>query len=206
MAESAEEVHARILAAVGPDGRLPVPPYVGWDIFPWEVVDGAIVPRTLAPPSDEPTRGGEGDGAPCQACTEGFDPARIVWEDETWVLSHGGAPSGLPIVLSLSTREHLDLGTLDDDQASQLGRITNRLVRIMENLPEIGRVHVNRWGDGGSHFHQSFWARTARLTNVLGSPAMEWDDIIPPGPEAVWRDDLSTVAEKLANWGGEARV
>ncbi|MDE0775539.1 MAG: hypothetical protein OSB43_04605 [Nocardioides sp.] len=206
MPESAEEVYARVVAAVGADGHLPMPPSGEWDIFPWEVLDGAIVPRTLAPPSDEPTRGGEGDGAPCQACTEGFDPARIVWEDETWVLSHGGAPSGLPIVLSLSTREHLDLGTLDDDQASQLGRITNRLVRIMENLPEIGRVHVNRWGDGGSHFHQSFWARTARLTNVLGSPAMEWDDIIPPGPEAVWRDDLSTVAEKLANWGGEARV
>ena len=106
------------------------------------------------------------------------------------MLSHQGAPSGLPLVLSLLTRDHLDMGNLDDDQASQLGRITNRLVRIMENLPEIARVHVNRWGDGGSHFHQSFYARTSRLTNVLGSPAMEWDDIIPAGPEDVWRADL----------------
>ncbi len=206
MPEPAEEVYARVVAAVGADGHLPMPPSSDWDIFPWEVVDSQIVPRTLQAPSDEPARSGESDEKPCAACTNGFAAERIVWENDAWVLTHHGAPSGLPIVLTLSSREHLDLGTLDDDEASQLGRITNRLVRIIENLPEIGRVHVNRWGDGGSHFHQSFFARTARLTHVLGSPAMEWDDILPPVPEDIWRNDLSTVAEKLANWGGEARA
>ena len=98
------------------------------------------------------------------------------------------------------------LPELDDELASQLGRITNRLVRIIEHLPHVGRVHVNRWGDGGSHLHQVFFARTARLGGVLGSPAMEWDDIIPAGPEDVWRADLHTVATKLANWGGDARA
>ncbi|CAN5437497.1 hypothetical protein BH11ACT8_BH11ACT8_33390 [soil metagenome] len=123
-----------------------------------------------------------------------------------WVLTHAGAPTGLPLVLFLHTREHLDMGNLDDEQASQLGRITNRLVRIIENLDHIGRVHVNRFGDGGSHFHQFFFARTARLTHVLGSPALEWDEILPPGPEDVWRADLHTVATKLAHWGGDARA
>ena len=206
MPESAEEVYARVIAAVGTDGHLPMPDSGTWDIFPWEVVDGQIVPRTIQPPSADPARWGEADDKPCGVCTDGFDEAHIVWEDDVWVLTHRGAPTGLPIVLTLLTREHLDLGTLDDDQASQLGRITNRLVRIIENLPEIGRVHVNRWGDGGSHFHQSFYARTSGLTNVLGSPAMEWDDILPAGPEDVWRADLATVAEKLANWGGDARA
>ncbi|CAN5125054.1 hypothetical protein BH09ACT12_BH09ACT12_23330 [soil metagenome] len=206
MPESAEEVYARVVATVGADGHLPMPPSSDWDIFPWEVVDGEIVPRTLQAPSDEPARWGETDDKPCGTCANGFDAAQIVWEDDVWVLTHHGAPSGLPIVLNLSTRDHLDMGNLDDDQASQLGRITNRLVRIMENLPDIGRVHVNRWGDGGSHFHQWFFARTSRLTNVLGSTALEWDEILPPGPEDVWRADLSTVATKLANWGGEARA
>ncbi|WP_340540780.1 hypothetical protein [Nocardioides sp. GXZ039] len=206
MPESAEEVYARVVAAVGVDGHLPMPPVGDWDIFPWTVVDGQIVPRNLPAPSDEPSRWGEADDKPCGVCTDGFDPARMVWEDEGWVLLHGGSPSGLPLVLTLMPREHLDLGMFDDDQASALGRITNRLVRIMENLPEIGRVHVNRWGDGGSHFHQSFWARTARLTHVLGSPAMEWDDILPPVPEDVWRADLAAVATRLANWGGQARA
>ncbi len=206
MAESAEEVHARIVSAVGTDGHLPMPPQGDWDIFPWTVVDGKVAPRTLPAPSDEPARWGESPDKPCGACADGFDPEQVVWDDEQWVLTHHGAPSGLPLVLTLHTREHLDLGHLDDDLASQLGRITNRLVRIMEHLPEIGRVHVSRWGDGGSHFHLWFVARTARLTHVLGSPAVDWDDIIPPGPEDVWRADLHTVATKLANWGGEARA
>ncbi len=205
MPESAEEVYARVVAAVGADGRLPMPPSGAWDIFPWEVVDGQLAPRVLPPPSDEPARSGEAADKPCGACA-GFAAETVVWEDDVWVLTHPGAPSGLPIVLTLHPREHVDLGTLDDEMASQLGRITNRLVRIIEHLPHIGRVHVNRWGDGGSHLHQMFYARTARLTHVLGSPAMEWDDMIPPGPESVWREDLATVAEKLANWGGEARA
>lgn len=206
MPESAEEVYARVVAAVGADGHLPMPPTGDWDIFPWEVVDGRLAPRTLQPPSDEPARWGESHDKPCGTCVQGFDADRIVWEDDVWVLSHPGAPSGLPLVLTLSTREHADMGTLDDDLASQMGRITNRLVRIIEKLPHIGRVHVDRWGDGGSHFHLWFFARTARLTNVLGSTAVEWDEILPPGPEDVWRADLHTVAEKLSNWGGDARA
>ncbi len=35
---------------------------------------------------------------------------------------------------------------------------------------------------------------------------MEWDDILPPVPEAAWRADLHVVATKLANWGGHARM
>ncbi|MCW2816402.1 MAG: hypothetical protein JWN84_3857 [Nocardioides sp.] len=205
MPEPAEDVHARIVDAVGADGHLPMPPKGEWDIFPWEVVDGEIVPRTLAPPSDEEPRWGESPDKPC-SCEKGFDASRIVWEDEHWVLTHAGAPSGLPLVMVLHTREHLDMGELDDELASQLGRISSRLVRIIENLPHIGRVHVNPWGDGGAHFHQWFFARTARLTGVLGSTALDWDDVIPPGPEDVWRADLHTVATKLANWGGDARA
>jgi diadenosine tetraphosphate (Ap4A) HIT family hydrolase len=205
MPESAEEVYARVVAEVGEDGHLPMPPMGGWDIFPWVVVDGEIAPRSLQPPRDEDPRWGESADKPCGACA-GFDPDTVVWEDEAWVLTHDGKPSGLPLVLTLHPREHLDLGELDDEQASQLGRITNRVVRIIENLPHIGRVHALRFGDGGSHFHQWFVARTERLSPVLGSPTIDWDDIIPPGPEDVWRADLHTVATKLANWGGRARA
>ena len=204
MPESAEEVYARVVAAVGTGGRLPMPTSVTWDIFPWEVADGAIAPRVLAPPSDESTRMGEGDRA-CDTCA-GFESDRMVWEDDHWVLTHPGQPSGLPLVLMLHTREHQDYGELDDAMASELGRISNRVVRIIEHLPNIGRVHVNRWGDGGAHFHVWFFARTEGIPGVLGSTASEWDDIIPPGPEDVWRADLHTVATKLANWGGDARA
>ena len=206
MPEPAEEVYARIAAAQGPDGHLPMPPQGGWDIFPWTVVDGAIAPRTLQPPADEEPRWGESASKPCGPCASGFPADRVVWEDEYWVLTHPGAPSGLPLVLNLNTREHLDMGELSDELASQLGRISVRLVRIIESLPNIGRVHAARYGDGAAHFHQWFFARTERLSHVLGSPTLDWDEIIPPGPEDVWRADLHTVAVKLANWGGDARA
>jgi diadenosine tetraphosphate (Ap4A) HIT family hydrolase len=204
MPEPAEEIHARVVAAVGEDGHLPMPEIATWDVFPWEVVDGELVPKTLPPPADEPPRAGE-QGRPCGACA-GFDPARVVWEDERWVLTHEGAPSGLPLVLVLHTRRHVDLSDLDDELASELGRISVRLVRIIGHLPHIGRVHVNRWGDGGSHFHLWFFARPARLGSIRGSYAVEWDAVLPPGPEDTWRADLHTVATKLANWGGHARA
>jgi len=204
MPESADEVYGRVVGAVGPSGRLPTPEYAGWDIFPWETDGNGVVPRVLRPPSDEPVRAGEGD-RPCEACA-GFDADRVVWEDERWILTHRGRPSGLPLVLQLWPWEHLDFGDFDDELAAEFGRISSRLVRIVEHLPNIGRVHVQRIGDGAAHAHVWFLARTHRLTGVLGSPAAEWDDILPPGPEEVWRADLHTVATKLANWGGTARA
>lgn len=205
MPESAEEVYQRIVATTGDGGRLPMPASGGWDIFPWEVVDGALAPKVIPPPTDEPLRRGEDPAMACPECT-GIDAARIVWEDEYWILTHPGQPTGLPLVLMLHTREHEDFGELDDELASQYGRICNRLVRIIENLPNIGRVHVSRWGDGGSHFHVWFFARTKGLMPVLGSPAADWNDILPPADADVWRKDLHTVATKLSNWGGDARA
>ncbi len=197
-------MYARVVDAVGPEARLPMPPQGHWDIFPWEIVDGTIAPKALRPPTDEPVRRGEGD-RPCDECAR-VDSDDVIWEDESWILAHRGQPSGLPIVLLLHPREHEDMGQLDDDLASEYGQICNRLVRIMEHLPNVARVHVERWGDGGAHMHVWFFARTHRLAGVLGSAAPEWDGILPPVPEDVWRTDLHTVATKLANWGGKARV
>lgn len=205
MPESADELYARVTAAAGPDGRLPTPPIADWDIFPWDAVDGQVVPRVLrAPEPEQPREGAEG-GGPCPACA-GFAPERIVWEDERWQLTCFPESSGMPLVLTLWTREHLDIGSFGDDEAAELGRIANRLVRIMEGMPGIGRVHVNRWGDGCSHAHIWFFARPEGFPDIRGSYAVEWDEILPPVPDAVRRADLHTVATKLANWGGTARA
>ena len=49
MPESAAEMYARVRAAAE-DGQLPTPATIAWDIFPWEAVDGAVVPKPLAAP------------------------------------------------------------------------------------------------------------------------------------------------------------
>jgi hypothetical protein len=206
MPESAEEVYARVVAAVGESGRLPMPPVEEWgDWFPWEVVDGNLQPKVLKPPvAAEPARSGL-DGADCQTCTGGGGNVRI-WENWNFHLLRPALPKGLPLVLWLNTNEHLDFTDLDDEKAAEMGRISVWLTRIMSHLENIGRVHACRWGDGSEHMHTWFIARTARLPQVIGSMAIEWNQILPPSPEDVWLEDAATVARKLALHDGRALV
>lgn len=205
MPESAEEVHARVVAAVGVNGRLPMPPVADWDIFPWELVEGSLQPKVVQAPADEEPRWGESADKPCGSCA-GDQDGQTIWENERWTLSRGEKPTGFPLVLFLHSKEHLDFPDMDDQLAMEYGRIAVWLCRIMEGLPHIGRVHVNRWGDGGSHLHVWFIARTARLPGILGSLAVEWDEMLPPGPQDVWLADTHEVARKLATHDGRALV
>jgi hypothetical protein len=205
MPESPEDLYARIVAQVGEDGRLPMSPVVEWDVFPWEIVDGELVPKVVAPPLEaEAPRAGDPGGTPCGMCAGQASETRI-WENERWTLRphHRG---GMPLVLFLEPREHLDLTDLDDDMAAEYGRLSVWLCRIMTNLPYVGRVHVFRVGDGASHLHEWFVARPERMGGILGSMAMEWDEMLPPPPEEVWRADLRTVAQRLATHDGVALV
>jgi hypothetical protein len=204
-----EQVYARIVEQVGADGRLPMPPVATWDIFPWESVRTEAgetwLPKVVQPPLEsEPPRWGEG-GKPCQ-CEGGDDPPMAVWRNERWVVTSTEQPTGMPLMLFLHSREHLDLDDLDDAMAAEYGRLQVWLHRIMARLPHIGRVHVCKWGDGGSHLHLWFIARYERLPNILGSMAVEWDEMLPPPPEDVWRADIRHVAERLAHHDGESLV
>jgi diadenosine tetraphosphate (Ap4A) HIT family hydrolase len=201
MPETPEDLYARVLAAADADRRLPLPPVASWDIFPF---DGDLAVRPLEPPADaEPPREGEG-GVGCGRCA---DPERdVIWENERWVVTSTPAPTGLPLVLFLVPREHLDYDDLDDEMASECGRISVWLSRILDRLDGIGRTHVYKVGDGAEHLHVWFFARPARLLQVRGSAVPEWDDILPPGPEDVWRQDLARVARQLASHEGRALV
>jgi diadenosine tetraphosphate (Ap4A) HIT family hydrolase len=202
--ESPEELYARVVAEVGEHGRLPASPATEWDSFPWEVVDGALVPKVLRPPSGaEPPRKGDPGGGPCPVCTDAGETR--IWENDRWSVRPFHR-SGMPLVLFLEPREHLDFTDLDDDLAAEYGRLTVRLGRIIGNLPHVGRVHVFRIGDGVSHLHVWFVARPERLPGIVGSMAIEWDDILPPPPEDVWRADLRTVAHQLATHDGRALI
>jgi diadenosine tetraphosphate (Ap4A) HIT family hydrolase len=191
--ESAEEIFRRAQAAAGPDGRLALPPLHEWDTFPFE---GDLRVRALEPPVErERPRYGEG-GVDCGRCERGDETA--LWRDEHWRVVPLDRPHGLPVIVILETRAHLDLPDLSDELAAELGPLIVRIERAVRSVGEIGRVHVCRWGDGSEHFHVWFTARPARLPQLIGSFAAIWADILPPAPEAVSRANLDLVAAALA--------
>jgi diadenosine tetraphosphate (Ap4A) HIT family hydrolase len=199
MPETPEELFTRATAATGPDGRLPVPPSAAWDIFPFEP-DGLTVKRLEPPVLPEPPREGEG-GRPCQGCARRDEG---VWRNERWRITELGEPDGLPATLLLLPRDHHDLGDLSDDLAAELGLLTVRLDRAMRTLDGVARVHVSKWGDGGAHLHVWFLARPEGFGQLRGTCLALWTDILPPVPEAVWRDNLRIVVTALAvEHGGE---
>ena len=192
MSETAEEIYRRAIAAADSDGRLPMPPVEEWETFPF---DGDIRVRPLrAPVAAEPPRRGEG-GVECWRCERGDSDA--VWSDERWVVAPLEKPSGLPAIVILYPRAHHDLDNLPDELARELGPMVQRVERAVRSVGEIGRVHVCRWGDGSEHLHWWFMARPARVPQLVGSFAAIWDDILPPTPEPVWRENLRRVAAAM---------
>ena len=187
MPESAEELYARVQR----DG-LRMPPVEEWETWPF---DGELRPRALEPPVDaEAPRRGE-DETDCWPCQEAEGAA--VWSDERWLLAPPMEPNGLPCVVLLFPRRHVDLGGLTDEEAAELGRMLVRVERAVSSLPGVGRVHVCRWGDGSYHLHYWFMARPARFPQLIGNFAAVWDDILPPTPQDVWDENLRLVVEAL---------
>jgi diadenosine tetraphosphate (Ap4A) HIT family hydrolase len=169
-----------------------MPPIEEWVTFPFE---GELRLRELLPPVEaEPPRAGEG-GIDCWRCEHGDEDA--IWSDDRWVLHPLREPSGMPVVVILSPRAHHDMGDLPPELAAELGPLLVRVERAVASVGGVERVHVCRWGDGSEHFHVWFIARPGRLPQLRGSFVAIWDDILPPLPEALWRENLAAVAAAL---------
>ncbi|MEU6204899.1 hypothetical protein ABZ814_15110 [Micromonospora musae] len=174
-----------------------VPDFTQWPSFPFE---GDLRVKQLDDPVPvEPPRKGEGsrECITCSAPDEAY-----IWVGERWRVRAMDRPTGLPMVLILETRSHLDLGDLPNLLAAELGVMTVRLERAIRSLDDVARVHVNRWGDGSAHLHLWFLARPRGYLQLRGTFLSLWDSILPPIPEAKWRENLALVAAWLADFGG----
>ncbi len=181
----------------GDDG---LPRYVDWPIFPFE---GELRIKPLLPPMDSDwPRAGEPGGAPCPSCRSADED--YIWVDDHWRVRATETPPSLPVVLFLETRAHVDLRDLDDGMSCELGQLLVRLDWAVGALDGVGRTHVNRWGDGGSHFHMWIYGRPFGSVQALGFGVPLWAEILPPIDEGVWRQNLATVAAALERSGGRA--
>jgi diadenosine tetraphosphate (Ap4A) HIT family hydrolase len=175
-----------------------LPSFTDWSSFPFE---GEFRVKKLEEPvAVEPPRKGE-DKADCAKCHTPDDA--YIWVNENWRVRSMDHPSGLPMVLILESRSHLDLGDLPNMLAAELGVMTVRLERAIRSLDGVARVHVNRWGDGAAHLHLWFMARPQGRLQLRGSFLTLWDEILSPIPESQWRENLALIAAWLAEFGGE---
>ncbi|MEV0722125.1 hypothetical protein AB0I37_05030 [Micromonospora purpureochromogenes] len=174
-----------------------VPDFTQWPSFPFE---GDLRIKHLDDPVPvEPPRKGEGHRE-CTACNAPDDA--YIWVGERWRVRAMDRPTGLPMVLILESRSHLDLGDLPNLLAAELGVMTVRLERAIRSLDGVARVHVNRWGDGSAHLHMWFLARPYGRLQLRGTFLSLWDSILPPISESQWRENLAMVAAWLAEFGG----
>jgi hypothetical protein len=209
-AEGVEEYFARIAAAAGEDGRLPVAveEMPGWDIYPYEVASLRLKP-VLPPAAEEPARRGEdrldcwcARGAGAGAETE--DDDRLVWSNPRWRLTLS-TDTGLPVLLVLSPLAHHDLPSLPSDLAAEMGQLVVAVSDGVEHVPSVGRAQVAKYGDGGAHLHLLFLGRPARMLQFRGSPLVDWEENLPRVPLDVLRANARVVAERMVvHVGGHA--
>ncbi|MCW2640871.1 MAG: hypothetical protein JWP76_3177 [Dactylosporangium sp.] len=174
-----------------------LPGFAAWPTFPFE---GDLRVKQLDDPVLlEPPRHGD-DPSECRACSAPDEA--YIWVSERWRVRSLDRPTGLPMVLILESRSHLDLGDLPNMLAAELGVMTVRLERAVRSLDGVARVHVNRWGDGSAHLHLWFLARPYGYLQLRGTFLSLWDEILPPIPEHQWRESLAHVAAWLAEFGG----
>ena len=180
-----------------PDVGTPDPfdAHAGEEHIPFEPPLRRRAPAT----GEEPPRTGPDE---CPACRS--DDEEYVWVSERWRVRSTRRPTGLPLALALETRPHLDLGDLPNLLAAELGVMTVRLEKAIRSLPGVAQVHVNRWGDGGSHLQVWFLARPIGRPELRGPYLPAWDRALPPGDEDEWRYRLGVVSVWLAEFGGRA--
>jgi diadenosine tetraphosphate (Ap4A) HIT family hydrolase len=124
--------------------------------------------------------------------------SEYLWTSERWRLTAFDEPSGLPVIVLLEPREHhAGPADLPDDLAREQGQMLGRVERAVLAVDTVARVHIGRWGEGAEHLHWWFMGRPAGLTQLMSSFAAIWDDVLPPTPEDVWRDNLARVVEHL---------
>jgi diadenosine tetraphosphate (Ap4A) HIT family hydrolase len=95
----------------------------------------------------------------------------------------------------LATREHVDsFQDLPAPAAAEFGRVIANVERGILALGGVARVHLYRWGDGGSHFHVWMLPRPLGMLDAAGMMLPLWEDVLPNVPD----EELRAAAERVA--------
>ena len=140
---------------------------------------GPLTARDPAPRVvPEPPRRGEPGGDPCRICEATSSPA--AWGDGHFTV-HAPVGCSLPGTLWLASRVHAgSFSDLPEAVAAAFGPLVARVERAMLSaVPDVGRVHLYRWGDGGAHFHVWLIPRPLGMLEAMGAFLPLWEDVLP---------------------------
>ncbi|MGA2970376.1 MAG: hypothetical protein ABSE75_11290 [Acidimicrobiales bacterium] len=141
----------------------------------------------------EPPRRGEPGGEPCGICSGQATSA--VWSNEHWSL-HPPVGGSLRGAVWLASREHVDsFSDLPANVAADFARVVAKVERGILSLGDVARVHLYRWGDGGSHFHVWMLPRPLGMLEAHGMMLPLWEDVLPNLPD----EELRAAAEEVAS-------
>jgi diadenosine tetraphosphate (Ap4A) HIT family hydrolase len=141
----------------------------------------------------EPPRRGEPGGEPCGICSGQATSA--VWSNEHWSL-HPPVGGSLRGAVWIASREHFDsFSDLPANVAADFGRVVAKVERGILSLGDVARVHLYRWGDGGSHFHVWMLPRPLGMLEAHGMMLPLWEDVLPNLPD----EELRAAAEEVAS-------
>jgi diadenosine tetraphosphate (Ap4A) HIT family hydrolase len=143
----------------------------------------------------EPPRRGEPGGEPCGICTGAATSA--VWSNDFWTL-HPPVSGSLAGAVWLASRKHVDsFADLPKTAAEDFGKVAGKVERAILSLGGIARVHLNRWGDGGAHFHVWFIPRPLGMLDAQGMMLPLWEDVLPNVPDEQLREAAERVAAMM---------
>ena len=179
---------------------LTIDEIVAQEIFPFT---GHLQVKPLEPlVIPEPARR-DSDPASCESCRR--PDSDFIWTDENWRVQPF-LPTPVPGVVLLDTRAHHDsFSDLPPELLGALGPMIARVERAVESIGDVGRVHLNRWGDGGAHFHLWFIPRPLGALQLRGSCLPMWFDVLPDLDDQAAEAPLHTIAEALSTEGGIAQ-
>ncbi len=114
-------------------------------------------------------------------------------------------PSAVPVAI-LETRDHHDLADMPITLSSALGPMLQRVEAAFLETGRLGRVHINRWGDGGAHFHIWFFGRPLGARQLLGTFLPVWTSMLPDMDADEWWAVVDTIADAMEKGGGQRHL
>lgn len=169
----------------------------------WFPFAGDLTVKPLEDPIvPEPERA-DLDPDTCHACSR--PDTDFVWTNDRWRLGPC-LPTQIPGIVLLQPRAHHDsFADLAPDLLAEVGPMAARVEQALHDTGDVGRVHVNRWGDGGAHFHLWFMPRPAGVLQLRGSMLPMWLDLMPDIEASVARDRLLRIGSAMERAGGTAQ-